>query len=531
MLGKHNLRAGFTITRQKYFQITDFAGNPSFVFDGRYSGIQGIGLADFLLGTPIRASGALGDSSQDMRTTFWAGYIQDDWRITPYLTLNLGIRYEFAGSPYEIRNKSLVFVPELRRTVIAGQGVRPSIVDPDFNNFAPRFGLALRPPMLKNTVIRAGFGIYYATDNFNEEQFKVIGPPFYQPQTIEGDPVRPSLFMKDMMPAFEASPNLNPFTFDRRNRTPYLTQWSFGIQQSLGNNYVLELEYTGSVGQKLPQRRNLNIGRIDPTGTIPLKQRVPFPEFGFILLTYNGGWSSYNGLTVRLERRFTQGFYLLASYTFQKTLDLGHTDEFSALSVEFKKWDKGRSTYDVPHRLVLSYIYELPFGRGKSWGGSVSGPLGVLISGWKISGITTFSSGQFRTPVLGVDWLNLGAFTQSRPNIVGDYKQGRSLPDTYLNRAAFDFPRDAQGNPIHVQGNAGRNSIQMPGINNWDLAVVKDTHINERLNLQFRWELFNAFNHTQFGPANLSVTSPNFGRIDSTLVDSRRMQFGLKLIY
>jgi hypothetical protein len=522
---KHNVRLGLTIARQRYDQITDFAGNPTFTFDGRYTKVLGMGLADMLLGLPYSVSGALGDSTQFLRTTFYSGYIQDDWRVTRNLTLNFGLRYEYAAPPTETRGKALVFAPDLGTVVYANKGVRPSIVDPDWNNFAPRFGFAYRPGFFKNTVVRGGIGIYYATDNFNEEQFKVIGPPFYQSQTLFGDPTKPTLFMRDMLPSFVASPNLNPFSFDRRNRTPYLSQWSFGIQRSLKQDYVLEVEYVGSTGQKLPQRRNLNIARIDPSGTIPIVARVPYPQYGFILLTYNGGWSSYNALTTRLEKRLTGGLFMLASYTWQKALDLGHTDEFSAISADFKKFDKGHSAYDVSHRFVHSYVYELPFGRGRRFVSGANPALNKVIGGWQITGITTFSMGQFRTPTLGVDWLNLGAFTTSRPDIIGDYKSGRSLPDAYLNPAAFARPA------TRVQGNAARNSIRQPGINNWDLGVFKNTRAGERFNVQFRWEMFNAWNHTQFGPATMSLASANFGQIGGLLVEARRMQFGLRLTY
>ncbi len=222
---------------------------------------------------------------------------------------------------------------------------------------------------------------------------------------------------------------------------------------------------------------------------------------------------------------------MLASYTWQKALDLGATDDFSAISVEFKKWDKGPSDYDVPHRFVYSYVYELPFGRGKRFGGGVTGLADKIITGWQVTGITTFAKGQFQTPTLGVDWLNAGSFTSSRPNIIGDYTAGRSLPDAYLNASAFDYPRDGNGQRVHLEGNAGRNSIEQPGLNNWDLGVFKNTRVGERFNAQFRWEMFNAWNHTQFGPANLSVTSSNFGKITGLLVSPRRMQFGLRLSF
>jgi hypothetical protein len=337
--------------------------------------------------------------------------------------------------------------------------------------------------------------------------------------------------MRDMLPSFSLSPNVSPFTFDRLNRTPYLSQWSFGVQKTLARDTVLEVDYTGSTGQKLPQRRNLNIAELDPTGTVPIRERVPFPQYSFILLTYNGGWSSFNALTTRLERRFSSGFYFLGAYTWQHAIDLGATDEFSAISRDYKTFDKGNSTFDTRHRFVGSYIYELPFGRGKRFLGGVSSLADKLLGGWQLNGITTMSTGQYRTVGLGLDYLLVGSFSTSRPDIIGDPTAGRVLPERYLNAAAFDFPRDAAGNQVRRQGNAGRNMFSMPGIHNWDLGVFKNTRFHERLNLQFRWEMFNAFNRTHFGAPNLSSTSPNFGRIGGTLINPRRMQFGLKLIY
>lgn len=529
--GKHNIRTGFQISKINYFQVTNFSGNPSFTFDGRYTRTVGFGIGDFLLGTPSQASGAIGDSVQDMRTNFWGGYVQDDWKMTPNFTLNYGLRYEFSRSPREIRNQSLYLNPDSGQIVLAGKGVRPEIVDPDWNNFAPRLGFAWRPGFWNNFVVRGGAGIYYSTDNWNEEQFKAIGPPFFQSQTLFGDPLQPNLFMRDMLPSFALSPNVSPFSFDRRNRTPYLGQWSFGVQKSLTSATVLEVEYTGSTGQKLPQRRNLNIANIDPTGTIPIRERVPFPQYSFILLTYNGGWSSYNALTTRLERRFSGGLYFLGSYTWQHAIDLGATDEFSAISRDYKKYDKGNSTFDVRQRFVGSFVYELPFGRGRHFLSGINPVADKVLGGWQLNGIATFSTGQYRTVSLGTDYLLIGSFSTSRPDLVGDAEQGRVLPGRYFNPAAFDFPKDAAGNRIRREGNAGRNTFRMPGINSWDLGIFKNTKVGERTNVQFRLEMFNAFNRTHFGPPNLSSTSPNFGRIGGTLIDQRRMQLGLKVMY
>jgi outer membrane receptor protein involved in Fe transport len=529
--GKHDFKTGVQIMHQKFFQITDFNGNPGFTFDGRFTGTSGNGIADFLLGTPYQASGAIGNSDQNLRTNYYGAYIEDNWKVFRNLTLNLGLRYEFARSPNEINNRSLYFDTGLKQLVLAGHGVRPEIVDPDYNNFAPRVGFAYQPGFLKNTVIRGGAGIYYATDNFNEEQFKVQGPPFYQSQTINSNPTTPTLFMSQMLPSFATSPSLSPFTFDRLNRTPYISQWTFDIQHSFANNNLVEIGYAGSTGQKLPQRRNLNIASLDPTGTIPIASRVPYSGFGSILYDYNGGWSSYQALTARYEKRFGSGLYILASYTFQKALDLGGTDDFSQLSADYKVYDKGHTDYDTTHRLVFSYLYELPFGKGKRYFGHSSTLLNTLVGGWQLNGITTLASGQYRTVTVGTDWLNLGSFTTSVPNIVGDYTAGRSSPTQYLNRAAFDYPRNAVGVPIHIQGDAGRNQIEIPGIANWDASLFKNNRIGERFNAQLRFEAFNIFNRTSFGAPNLSWTSPTFGQITGTLTDPRRLQLGLRLMF
>jgi outer membrane receptor protein involved in Fe transport len=522
--GKHNFKVGVQIMHLKYFEITDFSGNPSFQFTGQFTtGTSGIGLADFLLGDPYQASGAFGDSSQNMVTNSYGAYVEDNWKILPKLTLNLGLRYEFAAWPREVNGRAEFFDTAAQTTVIAGHGVRPEIVDPDYKNLAPRVGLAYQ--VNQNTVLRAGGGIYYATDNFNELQFEINGAPFYQSQTLNSNPNTPTLSLNDLLPSFSTSPNTSPFTFNRNNRTPYISQWTFDIQHTFGAGNFFELGYTGSTGQRLPQRYNLNAGTIDPSGAVPLQQRVPYPNFGFILFADNIGWSSYQAFTARYEHRFRSGLYVLGSYTWQNALDVGNTDDFSMISRDFKTYDKGHSDYDVPQRFVLSYMYELPIGRGKALLGGSSKALNALLGGWQVNGITTFSAGQYHTIGLNRDWLNLGAFSTSVPNVIGDPSAGRTVPSQYFNASAFAFPA------THIEGNAGRNQFEVPGIVNWDASLFKNTAVTERFTAQLRLEAFNLLNHTQYGVPHMTWPSPTFGQITSTLVDSRRLQVGLRLTF
>jgi len=520
--GNHNFKIGFQIMHLKYFQITDFGGVPSFGFSGQFTGLTN-GLADFLLGTPYTATTSIGDSSQNMVSNYYGGYLADNWRILPRLTLNLGLRYEFQPYPREINGRAEFFDFATGNPVIAGHGVRPEIVDPDYNNFAPRLGLAYQ--LNKNTVIRAGAGIYYSTDNANELQFEIVGAPFYSSQTITA--TTPTISLGNLFPSAGVGAAFNPFTLNIHNRTPYVSQWTFDVQHTFGSNNFVEVGYTGSTAQKLPQRSNPDSGTIDPTDTIPLAQRQPYPQYnGFILFSDNRGWASYQALTARYERRFRSGLYLLGAYTYQKALDLGNSDDFSMISTEFKKWDRGHSDYDVPHRFVLSYSYELPFGRGKALLPNANRLVTALVGGWQLNGITTLSAGQYHTITTAQFWPNISpTFNTSVPNVVGDPTAGQNPRGAYFNEAAFAYPDQP------VEGNAGRNQFQVPGIANWDMSLFKNTHITERLAAQLRFETFNVFNHTQFGVPNMTWGTPTFGSITSTLIDGRRLQLGMRVTF
>jgi len=532
--GRHNVKMGLTLIHEKFYQITDFAGVPGVSFDGRYSGA---GLGDFLLGDLWSATTSVGDSHQNLRCNWWAGYLQDDWRVRPSFTINLGLRYEHAQTPYDIENRTQWFDPAVRRPVTSPSGgVRNGIVDPVWNNFAPRVGFAYSPKFLKNTVFRSSFGVFYATDNWNELQFLVIGPAFYGSQTVNSDPVKPLLHLTDLFPSGTLGGGTsNPFSVDKRNRTPYVQEWAFDLEHTFAKDWLVDVGYIGNTGQKLLQRRNQNIASEDPTGTIPITQREPYPNLSWILQTYGGGWSSYNALTARLEKRFSAGSYLLTSYTWSHALDLGSTDDFSTSSAYFKVLDRGNSSFDVRHRLVVSYLYELPFGRNKRFLSGASGPLDRLVSGWKFNGITTFSTGQYKTPGLPFDWPNLGTFSKSLPDKIGNAYPSPQTYDHWLDINAFVVP----GCPSftgcvggrHVQGNAGRTDLEMPGINNWDFAIMKDTKVSERFLVQFRGEFFNGWNHTQFGDADTGLTPGTFGRISGLRTDPREIQLALKFIW
>jgi hypothetical protein len=534
MRGDHDLKAGINVIRERFFQITDFSGIPSFSFTGQFSGSA---LGDMLLGIPFTATTSVGNSAQDLRSTFTAPYLEDDWRVKPSLTLNLGIRYEYANPPWDVFNRTEWFNPAIGRIQYSDLGqVRNGIINPDYDSVAPRLGFAYSPSFLKDTVIRAAGGVFYATDNWNELQFMVIAPKYYSSQTLTSNPTTPTLSLENLFPvASPGTASSAPFSLDKENRTPRVFEWNFDVQHRFGSNWMLDLDYLGNRGNELDQRDNLNAGAFDPSGTIPLDDRVPFPSLSYILWGYNGGWSSYNALIGRVEKRFSSGLDLMANYTFSHCIDLGNTDDFSMASRDFNVYDKGNCDYNPPQRAVISYVYDLPLGPGRHFLAGVSGIAGRLLGGWEVSGITTFQSGQFMSVTLPTDWMNVGSFSTNVPNKIGPtYPANRTLND-WLNINSFVYPGCPSYTPCangdHVEGNSGRNQIEEPGYNYWNISVLKETRINERFSTEFRAEFYNAFNHPNFSPPDGNLVPEEFGRIGGTDVYPRTLQFGLKLLF
>jgi len=533
--GNHNVKLGINYIHEKFYQITDFGGVPSVSFNGLFTHNS---LGDFLLGDPLNATASVGDSSQNLVSNFYAGFLQDNWRVRPNFTINLGLRYEYSQTPFDTSSKTGWFDPSTQQVEYSRSGaVRNGIVDPTWRNWAPRVGFSYSPGFNKNTVIRGAGGIFYATDNWNELQFLVIQPDYYSSQTVNSDPTKPTLPMSSLFPAATLGGGTSvPFSVDKRNRTPYVTQWNFDVQHTFAHNMFLDVGYIGNVGQKLPQRRNQDPPSFDPTGTIPISERVPYPAFSWILLTYNGGWSSYNGLATRFEKRFSSGMYLQAAYTYSHAIDLGNTDDFSASQCCFKTIDKGNGDYDVRHRFVLSYVYDLPFGKGKHYLSGVSGAADKFVGGWQVSGVTTFSTGQWTTASLPTDWQVFGAFSTSYPNKVGPAYSANKTYSNWYNISSFTFP----GCPSyvacntttgHVQGNAERNSLEVPGINNWDISVFKFIPIKERFQAQLRCEFYNAWNHTQFAAPSAGLSAGSFGVIGNVLEKPRIIQLAFKFLW
>jgi len=570
--GAHSLRTGIDFRRTRLTQRVSNNDRGSFSFTGQFTNLPstpagtGSAIADLLLGVPLSAAAANGDQLGHNYNELYSAYLQDDWKVTNRLTLNLGLRYEYA-SPWRekldrfvildfddprgrllLANTSQAFVPGLG-LVDAGRRLSRTIVAADKNNWAPRVGLAYRP--LSRTVVRAGFGLFYDIQEGNEAQFLRNNAPFFFVQNYNSDPLSPTLQLDRLFPSGANLPSgtIQPFTMSTF-RTPYLPQWNFNIEREIASNLLLELGYVGSKGNHLLRRTNFQqwegILVQDPARPTPLAQRVRYPNFSptVIIGTENGGSSTFHGFISKLERRYASGVSFLVSYTFSKAIDDSHSSSnFGGTPSNAQcrcdlRGNKGPSAFDITHRGVFSFGYELPFGRGKKFL-NAGGAMNKIAGGWQLNGIGSTQSGPpFQINTQG-DNANIGTGSGSsnnqRPNLVAGQldgidtganirRRGVDAGTYYFNRAAYALP------PLFRLGNLGKNTLRGPGAASWDLSLIKNTALTERINAQFRAEFFNAFNQTAFGLPGTLVASPTFGVITGAS-GGRFVQFGMKILF
>ncbi len=571
--GSQTWKAGLDFRRTRLSSVVGNSARGSVNFTGQYTSQPGVAntgssIADLLLGSPQNIGWSYGDGFATDYTNLYSFYFQDDWKVTSKLTLNLGIRYEYAtpfveklnrftildtsaagkasGGRLLLANTSTAFVPG-KGLVDLGTPNSRSLIPPDRNNVAPRIGLAYRP--FAKTVFRAGAGIFYDVQEGNEAQFLRNNPPYLFAQALAGDALVPNLKLSGLFPT-PAGPSgtpgtIQPFSEDITNRSPYMSQWNATIERELLSNLVFNVGYTGSAGKDLLRRSNYqqgaNILVKDPANPTPLAQRVEYPLFSnnYIVGTDNGASSTYHGLTSKLERRFANGFSLLFSYAFGKVIsDASSSSNFDNTPSNPQcrcdlRSEKGPAAFDVKHRAVLSYAYELPFGKGK-WLLNRGGIANSIVGGWQINGITAWQSGPPITLATPGDNANIGSSAQ-RPNVIGDpysgIDTGASIEQRGVNAGTYYFNRAAYALPALFRlGGVGKNTIYGPGAQNWDFSLFKNTRIRERMNIQLRAETFNGLNHPNFGVPGRTLNQPTFGVITGASA-GRVVQLGMKLIF
>ena len=527
--GAHSFKLGGAIIQHNYDGVADLNPRGSLAYNGQFTSPDGqpggVPYADMLLGFPQSASVGQGDSETYLRYKSFHFFLADDWKVTPKLSLSFGIRWEYEQRYHDRDNGLNVFDVRVGRVLRSRDGeVRNGILDPDWNNVAPRFGLAYRP-FDEKTVFRVAYGVFYDSFEYNDIQFMKLNAPdlifsiFSNPLI---NPANHDSWFPDPGDSFFA-----PFGMNVENATPYYQHWNFAIQRELASNLFWEVAYVGSKGTKLPGRFNANQAFLDqdPNHPTPVDSRRRFAGFGDAFINSFDRTSSYHSLQTKLERRFAQGLSFLAAYTWGKTLDSVSSSAYTPVDIGCISCEWGLSDLHVKHRFTFSSVYELPFGRGQAFLSNLSGAAGAMLGGWQANGIVTLSSGLALSP--GGGNSNTGGFVSNRPSVVGgcdpnDYPQ-RTV-QKYFNPECFFIQQTG------TFGNSGRNVILGPGINNVDFSLFKNFFLGTgEHQFQFRAEFFNFFNHAQFVDLSLNtnIASPNAGLI-STARDGRVIQFALK---
>jgi hypothetical protein len=499
----------------------------------------GNSLGDLLLGFPTVTGGARVDNAQHLRAQSYHFFVNDQIRLTPRLTLSAGLRYEYNTPPVDAEDRANVYDTATGTLVGVGtNGVPRSGFGSDRNNFAPRVGVAWTLGESGETVLRAGYGVYYDQSPLAPGEALYFNRPFFDfnlffPLPQFGFP----LTLDNPFPAnFPFPLPDSALAIQRDLRTPYMQHWNANVQRELGRNGVLELAYVGSKGTKLLSARDIN--QPQPSVLPPNLPFVPRPNplFDDINLIESRASSTYHSLQARFQQRLSRGLALLASYTWSKSIDDASNFFTSAGDPNFPqnsydlRAERALSNFDVRHRLSVSYSYDLPFGRGRAFA-SGGGFLTTLLTGWQTFGIVTAQTGRPFTVALiqefdnsGTGRSSLGFGANDRPVVVGDPNTGPRTPEQWFNTSAFTFP--APG----TFGNAGRNILVGPGYQNVNASLVKNTSLGERMSLQLRAEFFNLFNHPNLNLPDNFLGSPTFGRVTSAR-DPRHIQFGAKLLF
>ncbi|MGH9673026.1 MAG: TonB-dependent receptor domain-containing protein [Bryobacteraceae bacterium] len=510
------------------------------------------------------------------QTIYYAFFVQDDFKITPKVNINLGLRYDYEGrtdrfdqlTNFDFNQSAPLQAPAPNRggvLTFAGVGGASRLLnDPDRNNFAPRVGVAYR--LTRTTVIRTGAGIFFSPTTAPSTAFVGSGFTASTSLVTSLDGVTPLTFLRNPYPDGinkRTGSSLGPATllgqsvsfFDRANRTPYAGQWNFNVQQQLPGVVLLDVGYAASRGLKQTVSRFLNqlpdsaLGLGDELraqvsnpffGQItvgPLSQRTlsraqllrPFPHFDEVT-SQNAtlGTSSYHSLQVKIEKRYTSGFSFLSAYTWSKTLDLD-TGFFSGEALSgggIQNWNNLRpdwavSALDQTHRLVINSVYELPFGK------KLRGAAGKLLAGWEVGAVFSSLSG----PPLGIGSAVNTTFSQGggqRPNWTGvTTRLSEPAPDRWFDTSQFSNP------PPYAFGNAPRTfgGSRGDGTASLDLTAAKNTRLREKLQLQFRAEFFNLTNTPRFNPPNIVFGNQLFGVVNGQGNGPRVVQLALKLVY
>ncbi len=549
-IAKKNHNIGIGIDFQHVETRDNSFSSPKFSFDGTVSGNP---VADFLLGWPSYANSQVptefstkveSANVQNFVIARIAPWIQDDWKVSPRLTLNLGLRWDFMPLPYSTNDNMFWLNPNIpggglytasKKVIQEGYGGKlyeySSAPGPQqWKVFAPRIGLAFRPSASETTVLRVGWGLFYDNTQI-KESFAGGSYPFAE-QSVHYYVNTSTLFPAPVPHAPVTSADLGFVWAMDKYIPPYVSMWTASVEREV-KGVKFEADYLGSEAHHLTGRAWENAPYpYDPLHPTPVSERIPLPNIGDVLGHPFEFASNYNALALKAEHS-GRSITFLASYTWSHSLDNkssnaginGDTSGNGPMNQYNWALDYATSSFDIKHRFVGNFLYQLPFGRGQAFGNNTNRFLDLLIGGWQANGILDLHTGQpFSIAGFDVGFINRN-FGQ-RANIVGDpYPSGfhKSINE-WFNTAAFVNP------PMGYFGNSSRDLLRGPGFANLDFSLFKSIPLGDRVRWQTRGEFFNAFNHTNFGNPSNAVYASNFGVIGSA-APGRIVQVAMKLIW
>ena len=587
--GKQTIAVGADI--QPYQSLRDqapFSPHGQFSFNNNYSNFT---ISDFLLGYPSAAGRSIAKAVNNHDGKFISFFAQDDYRVTQKLTLNLGLRFEHHQLPTDRRDVGAVLYPlpgaplftpgnaimvmagydqadkycnqpqyimnagqtneyhliacsdVMKKLGFTGRAARSLWFGDNFN-WAPRFGFAYRPTSSDRLVVRGGYGLFFELAEFNLFHYG-FNNPIQAPDQFSNfsansapTPLQSAFVGGSTPPLSQAFISIN---VDPHLRQPYVHEWSFSVESQLSNNTALEVRYVGTSGIDLGHFHFFGNQAVPGPG--PIQARRLYPDFGFTAQMSSGANASYNGLQAQLTRKMSNGLQFLAGYTWSKNISTNEGEEGAYADGGAPQGqndnqpgqERGLTVDDARHRFTFSTLYELPVGWGRRWMSSSNAVANGFLGGWELTAVAALQTGFPITPQSGIDSGNVGTGNW-RPDRVcnGNLPGSERTVARWFNTDCFTnaFLIADNNNGIFRFGDSGRSVLTGPGIQNFDLAMLKDFRISESKRLQFRAEFFNAFNHANFGADGVitHVNDSRFGQVTSA-ADGRDVQFALKFLF
>ena len=556
--GRQSLKAGYEF-QDISVEVQDV--NPLYgldTYNGQLSRPAGAAasnlynLGDFMLG--LRSNYALSTFFiAEVRQQLHFTYVQDDIRVNDTLTVNAGLRYEYATPTWDANNVLTNFDPATVKMVAATDGsvADRALVNPDRNNFGPRLGFAYTAK--PGTVIRGGWGISYVHVNRigSANLLDINGPQVVRSSVTQTDATSPSFLPTEKgYPADITDPSkFNPATalvsyIPRDFHSSPVQSWHISVQRELAHKMFIDLAYVGNKADDMLLLANYNQAAVNnAAGSIPLAARRPIPTFGDITYVFNGGKSRYKAFQAKYEWRMGSDVTLISALTLSKAEDNGagslenQNGNFPApQDLHNLDADFGYSGYHQPYNSTTNFVYSLPFGHGKKWGANASSAVDAIIGDWQVSGINTITPGEmvtftytptaaFQVSAITNDFSGANNY---RPNVTCDpyAPAGQQSITNWFNAACVSLPTS----PAAPFGNAPRNSVRGPNFWQFDFAAIKNVSVGAQTKLQFRIEAFNLFNRDNFTAPAANRSTNTFGTITSTF-DARQVQLGAKLLW